>query len=152
MLAILVSLIRFIVSWVSQSSNKCLRLVNWLDHQLKWNFFFTFLFAGQIELFTSILIQLKTWDWDGASDGDKAAIISSVVMIGFLIIATVFLVQILRVARAKELFKEKPYLRRFGAITEDLKSKTKMHLSFQFVMTARRLILAMLVVYDHLTA
>lgn len=110
------------------------------------------LFAGQIELFTSIMIQLKTWAWDGASDGDKAAIISCIVTTGFLLTASLFMVKILRVARAKELFTDESYLRRFSAITEGLKTKTKMHLSFQFMMMMRRLSLAFLVVYDSLTA
>lgn len=59
--------------------------------------------------------------------------------------------KILKVAREKNLFKNKKYLAKFGAITEGLRSQTKAHLSYQFVMTLRRFILAALVVYNHLT-
>ena len=59
--------------------------------------------------------------------------------------------RIIRTGSKKKLFANKTYLSRFGALTEGLKTRTIQHLAFQFIMTARRSLLAALVVYDNLT-
>ena len=103
-----------------------------------------------MELFASALIQFKSWDWHLASSGDKAAIISCLCCVGIFTITIFFLLKILRVARSKDLFEDKPYLRRYSAITEGYKTSTKTQLSMQFVLTLRRFTLVALVVYDSL--
>lgn len=82
-----------------------------------------------MELFASVLIQLKSWKWHETSSGDKAAIISCFCTIGLTVITIYFLFKILKVARSKGLFKNKSYLRRYGAITECYRTRTKTQLS-----------------------
>ena len=52
------------------------RFANWLERQLKWNSFFNLVFASQIELLLSAIIQLKHWNF--AQSGDKVACIFTI--------------------------------------------------------------------------
>ena len=80
----------------------------WLDKKLKWNLFYEMFLASQIELFASVLIQLKHWDW-GAKSGDKAAIVFACVTLGYFLVSTLFMLRIIRIAKAKSLLKNKGY-------------------------------------------
>ena len=60
--------------------------------------------------------------------------------------------RILRIASKKNLFTDNSHLSRFGALSEGLRTQTRSQLAYQFVMSVRRMSLAVLVVSDNLTA
>ena len=97
-LSMLVTLLQVITKWLLPPVHKFSRFVARLDNSLKWNFYFGFFFAGQIELFASIFIQLKVWSWEEASNGDKAAITLCILTICLIVVTSIFLVRILKVA------------------------------------------------------
>ena len=55
-LAIIATIFVLVTKKLCQPNQKGARMAVWLDKALKWNFFFDFFFAGQIELFASVLI------------------------------------------------------------------------------------------------
>ena len=71
--------------------------------KLKWNAFYQIFFASQIDLFASALITLKHWEWRGES-GDKVASVCSLITLGYLLMATVYMVYIIYGIRKRDLF------------------------------------------------
>ena len=55
-LAIIASILALVTRKFCLPTRKATRFAQWLDKTLKWNFFFDFFLAGQIELFASALI------------------------------------------------------------------------------------------------
>ena len=120
------------------------KCANWLDLKLKWNLFFELLFAAQVELLLSAAVQIEYWRWE--LNGDRLACVCAVLIIA--IFTVIPLVQIRIMKKYRDLYQEADFVKRYGFLTEGLRTRSKIQLAYQFFMMARRICLVILLFLD----
>ena len=145
----------FIMSSLLTASLSCItnaprmtKCANWLDLKLKWNLFFDLLFAAQVELLLSAAIQFEHWRWE--LNGDRLACVCAVLTIAIFAVIPLVLIRIMK--KYRDLYQESDFVKRYGFLTEGLRTSSKIQLAYQFLMMARRVCLVVLLFLDDQTA